>query len=114
MQMWNHGLKGQRRWFEEDGAMGSAAACEKKDVSVPFLLFAGFGTAMFAVIAGAIGMMYSMGSQDLPSVLAAGRGWSRSKRQVSLPRQHDSMSDDEVGLKSCIDRVARPGYEDAV
>ena len=49
-------------------------ACEKKDVSVPFLLFAGFGTAMFAVVAGAIGMLYSMGSQDLPSVLAAGVG----------------------------------------
>lgn len=41
---------------------------------MPFLLFAGFGTAMFAVIAGAIGMLYSMGSQDLPSVLAAGVG----------------------------------------
>lgn len=47
-------------------------ACEKKDVSVPFVLFASFGTVMLALIVGAIGMLYNMGSQPLPSVLAAG------------------------------------------
>ena len=47
-------------------------ACEKKDISVPFLLFAGFGIVMTSLVFGAIGMLYSMGSQKLPSVLSAG------------------------------------------
>lgn len=47
-------------------------ACEKKDISVPFVLFASFGTVMLALVAGAVGMLYSMGSQELPSVLGAG------------------------------------------
>lgn len=48
------------------------AACQKKDISVPFILFAGFGVVMTALIAGVISMMYSMGSQELPSVIGAG------------------------------------------
>jgi hypothetical protein len=47
-------------------------ACEKKDVSVPFILFASFGVLMAALIAGGIGMLMSMGSQELPKVLSAG------------------------------------------
>ncbi|KEF54327.1 uncharacterized protein A1O9_09493 [Exophiala aquamarina CBS 119918] len=47
-------------------------ACQKKDISVPFILFATFGVFMAAVIAGGIGMMYSMGAEPLPSVLGAG------------------------------------------
>lgn len=60
----------------EDGTQKTVqwagAACQKKDVSVPFLLFAGFGIVMAALIAGAIGMLYNMGSQELPSVIGAG------------------------------------------
>ncbi|EXJ88646.1 hypothetical protein A1O1_05577 [Capronia coronata CBS 617.96] len=48
------------------------AACQKKDISVPFILFAGFGVVMAALIAGVIGMLYNMGSQELPSVIGAG------------------------------------------
>jgi len=48
------------------------AACERKDVSVPFILFASFGVVMAALIAGAISMLYNMGSQELPSVIGAG------------------------------------------
>ncbi|KAL6243169.1 hypothetical protein RBB50_009720 [Rhinocladiella similis] len=48
------------------------AACEKKDVSVPFLLFASFGVLMAVLIAGAIGMLFKMGSEPLPSVIGAG------------------------------------------
>ncbi|KAI1613771.1 hypothetical protein EDD36DRAFT_434490 [Exophiala viscosa] len=48
------------------------AACERKDISIPFILFASFGIAMTALISGAIGMLYSMGSQELPSVIGAG------------------------------------------
>jgi hypothetical protein len=47
-------------------------ACEKKDVSVPFVLFAGFAIVMAALVAGVIGMLMSMGSEKLPSVLSAG------------------------------------------
>jgi Domain of unknown function (DUF3844) len=52
-------------------------ACEKKDVSVPFMLFAGFGVIFTMLIAGIIGMMYSMGSADLPKVLSAGVGGAK-------------------------------------
>ncbi|KIV77164.1 hypothetical protein PV11_08987 [Exophiala sideris] len=48
------------------------AACERVDISIPFILFASFGVVMTALIAGAINMMYSMGSQELPSVIGAG------------------------------------------
>jgi len=48
------------------------AACQKKDVSTPFILFASFGVVMTALIAGAISMLYNMGSQELPSVIGAG------------------------------------------
>lgn len=47
-------------------------ACQKKDVSVPFVLFASFGVVMTALVSGAIGMLWSMGSQELPSVIGAG------------------------------------------
>lgn len=48
------------------------AACQKKDISVPFLMFAAFGVFFAAVIAGAIGLLYNMGSEPLPSVIGAG------------------------------------------
>ncbi len=47
-------------------------ACQKKDVSVPFILFASFGVVMTALVVGGIGMLWSMGSQELPSVIGAG------------------------------------------
>ncbi|EHY59770.1 hypothetical protein HRR83_008309 [Exophiala dermatitidis] len=48
------------------------AACQKKDVSTPFILFAGFGVVLAALIAGAIGMLFNMGREELPSVIGAG------------------------------------------
>jgi hypothetical protein len=53
-------------------------ACEKKDVSVPFVLFSFFAIFMLTVVFGAVGMLYSMGSQDLPKVLSAGVGGGRA------------------------------------
>ena len=47
-------------------------ACQKKDISVPFLLFAGFTVAAVAAISYGIGLLYSIGQEDLPSVLGAG------------------------------------------
>lgn len=55
-------------------------ACQKKDISVPFLLFAVFGIFFTAVIAGAIGMLFNMGSQPLPSVIGAGVVGPRAQR----------------------------------
>jgi hypothetical protein len=53
-------------------------ACEKKDVSVPFVLFSFFAIFMLTVVFGAVGMLYSMGSEDLPKVLSAGVGGGRA------------------------------------
>ena len=47
-------------------------ACQKKDISVPFLLFAGFTIAAVTTISYAIGLLYGIGEEDLPSVLGAG------------------------------------------
>lgn len=56
------------------------SACERKDVSVPFFLFAGFGVFMTAVVTGAVGLLFSMGSQELPSVIGAGVTGPRAQR----------------------------------
>jgi hypothetical protein len=54
-------------------------ACQKKDISIPFFLLAGFSVMIFTVVVGAIGMLYSMGQEPLPSVLGAGVAVSRPK-----------------------------------
>ncbi|OAP63240.1 hypothetical protein AYL99_02467 [Fonsecaea erecta] len=55
-------------------------ACQKKDVSVPFIMFATFGVVMTALVVGAIGMLYSMGAQELPSVIGAGVAGPRTAK----------------------------------
>jgi hypothetical protein len=47
-------------------------ACQKKDVSTSFWLLAGFTVAMVSAVAWGIGMLMSMGSEELPSVIGAG------------------------------------------
>jgi hypothetical protein len=47
-------------------------ACQKKDVSVPFWLFVGAGVILAGLVSASIGMLYSMGSEELPSVIGAG------------------------------------------
>lgn len=47
-------------------------ACQKKDVSMPFWLLGGFTVLFAGIIAAGIGMMYSIGQEELPSVLSAG------------------------------------------
>lgn len=54
-------------------------ACQKKDVSVPFFLLAGFTIAMLATVSWAIGLLFSIGQEELPSVIGAG---------VAGPRAH--------------------------
>ncbi|KAL1603921.1 hypothetical protein SLS60_005513 [Paraconiothyrium brasiliense] len=47
-------------------------ACQKKDVSVPFWLFVTSGVLFAFLISGGIGLLYSVGSEELPSVIGAG------------------------------------------
>lgn len=54
-------------------------ACSKKDVSMPFWLLAGISIAMVATVSWGIGLLFSIGQEDLPSVIGAG---------VAGPRAH--------------------------
>jgi hypothetical protein len=47
-------------------------ACQKKDISVPFFLFAFIGIVLAGLVASIIGLMVSMGNEELPSVIGAG------------------------------------------
>ena len=47
-------------------------ACQKRDVSTGFWLLAGFTVAMVSVVAWGIGLLVSMGNEELPSVIGAG------------------------------------------
>lgn len=47
-------------------------ACQKKDISVQFWLFVGSGLVLAFLVSSGIGMLYSMGSEELPSVIGAG------------------------------------------
>lgn len=47
-------------------------ACQKKDISIQFWLFVGTGVMLAFLISTIIGMMYSIGSEELPSVIGAG------------------------------------------
>ena len=55
-------------------------ACQKKDVSVPFFLLAGFTVLIVVVVAYAIGLLYSIGDEELPSVIGAGVTGARSQK----------------------------------
>jgi hypothetical protein len=48
------------------------AACQKKDVSGPFWLFAIFTVVMVGLVSWAIGMLFSIGEEKLPGVIGAG------------------------------------------
>ncbi|PPJ58488.1 hypothetical protein CBER1_05589 [Cercospora berteroae] len=47
-------------------------ACQKKDVSVEFWLIALFTVAIIGLVSFAVGTIWEMGSQELPSVIGAG------------------------------------------
>lgn len=55
-------------------------ACQQKDVSVPFWLLAGFTIAMVATVSWAIGLLFSIGQEDLPSVIGAGVAGPRAQK----------------------------------
>lgn len=47
-------------------------ACQKKDVSMSFWLIALFTVGLVFVVSFAVGQIYSMGGEELPSVIGAG------------------------------------------
>lgn len=47
-------------------------ACQKKDVVMPFWLLAGFSVLMASLVSWGIGMLLTMGNEELPSVIGAG------------------------------------------
>ncbi|KAL3455544.1 hypothetical protein BJX64DRAFT_294929 [Aspergillus heterothallicus] len=56
------------------------SACQKKDISSPFLLISGVTIAIFVIVGTAIGMIYSVGTVELPGVISAGVGAPRAQK----------------------------------
>ncbi|KAJ5600152.1 hypothetical protein N7450_001219 [Penicillium hetheringtonii] len=54
-------------------------ACQKEDISSPFFLIAGVTVFAIILVGSAIGMLFSMGSEELPSVIGAGVGTSKTQ-----------------------------------
>lgn len=54
-------------------------ACEKKDISSPFFLIAGVSIFAIFAVGSAVGMLFTMGQQELPSVIGAGVGGSKAQ-----------------------------------
>ncbi|KAI4207252.1 MAG: hypothetical protein LQ348_000637 [Seirophora lacunosa] len=55
-------------------------ACSKKDVSVPFWLLAGISIAMVATVSWGIGLLFSIGQEELPGVIGAGVAGPRAQK----------------------------------
>ncbi|KAL8775864.1 MAG: hypothetical protein Q9194_003561 [Teloschistes cf. exilis] len=55
-------------------------ACSKKDVSGPFWLLAGISIALVATVTWGIGLMFSIGQEELPSVIGAGVAGPRAQK----------------------------------
>lgn len=55
------------------------SACQKKDISSPFFLVAGVSLLAVTLVGSAIGMLFSMGAQELPSVISAGVGGPKNQ-----------------------------------
>ncbi len=66
---------GSRKTTEWGGS-----ACQKKDVSMPFLLIAGFTIAIVGVVSWGIGLLFSIGQETLPSVIGAGVAGPRAQK----------------------------------
>ncbi|KAL9013360.1 MAG: hypothetical protein Q9173_001932 [Seirophora scorigena] len=56
-------------------------ACSKKDVSVPFWLLAGISIAMVATVSWGIGLLFSIGQEELPGVIGAGVAGPRAQKE---------------------------------
>lgn len=54
------------------------SACQKRDISSPFFLIAGVSVLVVVMVSSAIGMLFSVGQQELPSVIGAGVGGTKA------------------------------------
>ena len=54
-------------------------ACQKKDIVAPFWLLAGTTIFFISLISFVVGLLYSMGNEELPSVIGAGVSGPRAK-----------------------------------
>ncbi|KAH6711680.1 hypothetical protein BKA61DRAFT_611417 [Leptodontidium sp. MPI-SDFR-AT-0119] len=61
---------GKKKYYKESSWGGSA--CHKQDVSGPFWLIGLFTVVMVGTISWGIGLMYSIGEEQLPGVIGAG------------------------------------------
>ncbi|KAF2675254.1 hypothetical protein BT63DRAFT_409355 [Microthyrium microscopicum] len=74
--------KPEVREFKDGGKKTTyfgGTACQKKDVAAPFWLLAGTSVMLVSVVTLGIGLLYSMGSEELPSVIGAGVSGPRAK-----------------------------------
>lgn len=55
-------------------------ACQKKDISVPFFLLAGLSIALVAAATWGVGLLMSIGNEELPSVIGAGVAGPRAQK----------------------------------
>jgi hypothetical protein len=60
----NKGLEKKVYW--------GGSACNRKDVSAPFWLLAGFSVVMVGLVSWSIGLLFSIGEEKLPGVIGAG------------------------------------------
>ena len=69
---------------DEDGRVKTVywggPACQKKDISVPFFLLAGLTIGLVGVVTWGIGLMASIGQEELPSVIGAGVAGPRAQK----------------------------------
>ena len=56
------------------------AACQKKDVSMPFFLLAGLTIALVGAVTWGVGLLMSVGNEELPSVIGAGVAGPRAQK----------------------------------
>ncbi|KAI9680065.1 MAG: killer toxin resistant protein [Caeruleum heppii] len=61
------------------------AACQKKDISSSFFLIAGGSIFFMAAVAWAIGLLFSIGEEQLPGVLGAGVSGARATNDSRIP-----------------------------
>jgi len=55
------------------------SACQKVSHLVPFWLLAGTAIFLTTIVSLGVGMLYTMGSEELPSVIGAGVSGPRAK-----------------------------------
>ncbi|KAK4691896.1 hypothetical protein P7C71_g5203, partial [Lecanoromycetidae sp. Uapishka_2] len=55
-------------------------ACQKKDISIPFFLLAGISIGLVAAATWGVGLLMSIGNEELPSVIGAGVAGPRAQK----------------------------------